>query len=108
MEEYLQVLGSDVVGEGDLVLLACTVSASTTNFSMRDCLLANNSAPFPAMDGPSAARLLPPSETRPLGEAGDAFVAWPFDFSACGGQDAAEFRALSNLFLEGVGGCWGL
>lgn len=104
MEEYLQELGREAVGEGDLALLACTVSASTTNFSIRDCLLANNSAPFPAIVEPSPARLIPLSETRPFGEDSDAFEVWTYDFPACGGQEATEFGAFSNLLLEGEGG----
>lgn len=108
LEEYLQKLGREDVGEGDLVLLACTVSASTTNFSIRDCLLANNSAPFPAIVGPSPARLIPLSETRPFREDCDAFDAWTYDFPAGGGQEATECGALSDLFLEGEGGWCGL
>ena len=51
MGEYFHELGVDEAGEAGLALFACTVSLSTTNFSIRDCLLANNSAPFPLTAG---------------------------------------------------------
>lgn len=49
---YFHSLGNEAAGDVDrLALLASTVSESTTNFSMRDCLLTNISAPFPLTAG---------------------------------------------------------
>lgn len=49
---YFHSLGKDATGDVDrIALFACTVSESTTNFSMRDCLFANISAPFPLTAG---------------------------------------------------------
>lgn len=54
--EYFHSFGKEAVGDVErLVLFACTVSESTINFSMRDCLLANRSAPFPLTAGISKA-----------------------------------------------------
>lgn len=53
---YFHSFGKDAAGDVDrLALLASTVSESTTNFSIRDCLLANMSAPFPLTTGISKA-----------------------------------------------------
>lgn len=53
---YFHSFGRDATGDADrLALFASTVSESTTNFSMRDCLLANISAPFPLTAGISKA-----------------------------------------------------
>lgn len=89
-------------------MFACTVSASTMNFSIRDCLLANNSAPFPVIAGPSPAQLVPLSEIRPFGENCGAFDKWIYDFPACGGQEAIECEVLSALFFEREVGYCGL
>lgn len=49
---YFHSFGKEETGDVDrTALFACTVSESTTNFSMRDCLLANISAPFPLTAG---------------------------------------------------------
>lgn len=49
---YLHSLGKEAVGDVDrLALFAWTVSESTIYFSIRDCLLANISAPFPLTAG---------------------------------------------------------
>lgn len=56
MGVYFHSLGKDAAGDVDrLALFASTVSESTTNFSIRDCLLANISAPFPLTTGISKA-----------------------------------------------------
>lgn len=56
MGVYFHSLGKETVGDVDrLALFACTVSESTMNFSIRDCLLANMSAPFPLTAGISNA-----------------------------------------------------
>lgn len=56
MGVYFHSFGKEAAGDADrLSLLACTVSESTTYFSMRDCLLANMSAPFPLTTGISYA-----------------------------------------------------
>lgn len=56
MGVYFHSFGKEGTGDVDrLSLFACTVSESTTNFSMRDCLLANISAPFPLTAGISKA-----------------------------------------------------
>lgn len=48
LEEYFHSFGTEAAGDEDrLALFACTVSESTINFSIRECLLANRSAPFP-------------------------------------------------------------
>lgn len=53
---YFHSFGKEAAGDVDrLALFASTVSESTTNFSMRDCLLANISAPFPLTAGISKA-----------------------------------------------------
>lgn len=53
---YFHSFGKEATGDADrLALFASTVSESTTNFSMRDCLLANMSAPFPLTAGISKA-----------------------------------------------------
>lgn len=53
---YFHSFGNEAVGDVDrLALFASTVSESTTNFSMRDSLLANMSAPFPLTAGISKA-----------------------------------------------------
>lgn len=45
-------MGKEVAGDVErLALFASTVSESTINFSIRDCLLANMSAPFPLTVG---------------------------------------------------------
>lgn len=52
MGVYFHSFGKEAAGDvARLALLASTVSESTTNFSMRDNLLANISAPFPLMAG---------------------------------------------------------
>lgn len=101
--EYLHVLGREKVGEGDLARLACTVSASTTNFSIRDCLLAKSSAPLPIIGGGSTAELLPRSEAGPLEEVGGDLVTWREGYTGWGGQEATELTALADLLRE-VGG----
>lgn len=104
LDEYLHEFGREEVGEGDLGLLTCTESESTTNFSIRDCLLANSAAPFPAIVEPSLPRLIPLFAT---GETGNVFDELAYDFPACGGKEAMEFGVLSNLFLDGEGWyCW--
>lgn len=56
MEVYFHSFGKEAAGDVDrLALFASTVSESTTNFSIRDCLLANISAPFPLTTGISKA-----------------------------------------------------
>lgn len=55
--EYFQEFGVAETGDVGLALFACTVSLSTTNFSIRDSLLANSSAPFPLTAGISKAEL---------------------------------------------------
>lgn len=56
MGVYFHSFGKEAIGDGGrLALFACTVSESTTNFSIRDCLLANISAPFPLTAGISKA-----------------------------------------------------
>lgn len=56
MGVYFHSFGKEATGDvGLLALFACTVSESTTNFSIRDCLLANISAPFPLTAGISKA-----------------------------------------------------
>lgn len=53
---YFHSFGKEATGDADrLALFASTVSESTTNFSIRDCLLANMSAPFPLTAGISKA-----------------------------------------------------
>lgn len=53
---YFHSFGKEGAGDvGRLALFASTVSESTTNFSIRDCLLANISAPFPLTAGISKA-----------------------------------------------------
>lgn len=55
---YFHSFGKEAVGDVDrLAIWACTVSESTTYFSMRDCLFANMSAPFPRTAGISQAEL---------------------------------------------------
>lgn len=61
MDVYFQELGNEGVGDTDLTLFVCTVEESTTNFSMRDCLFANSSAPFPRRAGISKAEPTPPA-----------------------------------------------
>lgn len=56
MGVYFHSFGKEATGDVDrLALFASTVSESTTNFSIRDCLLANMSAPFPLTIGISKA-----------------------------------------------------
>ncbi len=56
MGVYFHSFGKEGTGDVDwLALFACTVSESTMNFSIRDCLLANISAPFPLTAGISKA-----------------------------------------------------
>lgn len=53
---YFHSVGKEATGDVErLALFASTVSESTTNFSMRDCLFANISAPFPFTVGISNA-----------------------------------------------------
>lgn len=50
--EYFHSFGKEATGDVDRIAwFACTVSESTTNFSIRDSLLANISAPFPLTAG---------------------------------------------------------
>jgi len=50
LDEYFHSVGREAAGDAQrLSLLCCTVSESTMNLSIRDCLLANKSAPFPRM-----------------------------------------------------------
>ena len=52
LDVYFHSFGKDATGDGARVaLFASTVSESTTYFSIRDCLLANISAPFPLTAG---------------------------------------------------------
>lgn len=52
MGVYFHSFGREAAGDVErLALFASTLSESTMNFSIRDCLLANISAPFPLTAG---------------------------------------------------------
>lgn len=56
MGVYFHSFGKEAAGDVDLLaLFASTVSESTMYFSIRDCLFANISAPFPLTAGISNA-----------------------------------------------------
>ena len=69
--EYFHVVGKEGEGEEGLALFACTVSESTTYFSILDCLLAKSSAPFPRKAGISKADPIPEGDIVLLVGVGD-------------------------------------
>lgn len=71
MGEYFHVVGKEGEGEEGLALFACTVSESTTYFSILDCLLAKSSAPFPRRAGISKAEPIPVGDIVLLVGVGD-------------------------------------
>lgn len=60
--EYFHEFGKEGAGDVGLALFVSTVEESTTNFSIRDCLFANNSAPFPLTAGISNDEPMPPGD----------------------------------------------
>lgn len=72
MGVYFHSVGKDVAGDVErLALFASTVSESTIYFSMRDCLLANMSAPFPLTVGISYAGPAEDGRTVAMGFTGE-------------------------------------
>lgn len=87
MDEYFHSVGREAAGDADrLSLFACTVSESTMNLSIRDCLLANKSAPFPrtvgiSYDEPDGIN------TVAMGLTGDEdFCGTVYELDRCGGD----------------------
>ncbi len=86
-------------------MFVCTVSESTTNFSIRDCLLANISAPFPLTAGISKAE--PEDDgikTVAIGLMGDEAL-WPMvkDCIRCGGGGGVRFCGAFCGGFQGFG-----
>lgn len=115
---YFHSFGSEAAGDVDrLALLASTVSESTTNFSMRDCLLTNMSAPFPLTAGMFKEELCDDGfKTVAMGLMGDEAL-WPIvkECMRCGGggwvwvcggvQGFGEGRVLTREVEMFAGAC---
>lgn len=94
MGVYFHSFGKEAVGDVDrLALFASTVSESTTNFSIRDCLLANISAPFPLTAGISKAESEGDGlKTVAMGLIGDESLwATVKELTRCGGGGGLRF-----------------